>query len=438
MSAFINPITSPSPTPETPKLVAPPAPPPQRSYKLWGGILVAALVSLAAWYGLRPSPEQTTAVVVIPTVKAEIGSIQQVIRVAGQTATRQFATITAPMIRGPEGNRPMVLLKLAPSGAMVKKGMILASIDGQAIEDHLEDVKDTVEAAQADVRKREAELLLDMETIRQNVTSAKAEMDKAKLEASAAEVRTEVERQLLSLAFDEATARYTQLLGDIENKKKSDAANLAILKLTLERHKRHYGRHQVDLERFIIHAPIDGLLVYSSVWGGSSMRQIELGDQVSPGQPFMKVVNTATMTVEAKINQAESERFRIGQKATVTLDAFSSKSFPAAVYSITPIAVGGWRQNYFIRNVPLRIAITGSDPQLIPDLSAAADVVLGKQDGKVVVPLGAVKLENAKGYVAVKTANGFETREVALGMRNDTHTSILSGLKEGEEVRATF
>ena len=167
-------------------------------------------------------------------------------------------------------------------------------------------------------------------------------MDKAKLEASAAEVRTEVERQLLSLAFDEATARYTQLLGDIENKKKSDAANLGILKLTLERHKRHYGRHQVDLERFIIHAPIDGLLVYSSVWGGSSMRQIELGDQVSPGQPFMKVVNTATMTVEAKINQAESERFRIGQKATVTLDAFSSKSFPPQSIPLHPLrlAVG--------------------------------------------------------------------------------------------------
>ncbi len=439
MSASINPITNPSPLQKPPVLVPHAAPPKQSNrYKLWGGLLLGALLAAAAWFGLRTAPEQKSAVVVVPTVKAETGSITQIVRVSGQTATRLYANITAPMIRGPEGNRPMVILKMAPSGSKVKKGMIIASIDGQGIEDHLEDVKDTVAAAEADVRKREAELRLDMESLQQNLLSAKAEMDKAKLQAGAAEVRTEVERQLLALSSDESAARYKQLLGDVDNKKKSHEANVGILKLTLERHKRHYGRHIVDLERFNIHSPIDGLLVYTSIWGGSSMRQIELGDQLSPGQPFMKVVNTETMTVEAKINQAESERFRIGQQATVRLDAFSGKTFPAAVYSITPIAVGGGRQNFFIRNVPLRIAISGSDPKLIPDMSAAADVVLGQEEGKVVVPLSAVKLEKNKGLVAVKTANGFENREVQLGMRNDTHTSILSGLKQGEEIRASF
>lgn len=439
MPALINPIPSSTPDQPTPTLVAPVAPPPpKKQFKLWSGLLVSgALLAAVAWYGSTSTPAQQT-LTFVPTVTAELGSIQQIVRLAGQTATRQYANITAPMIRGREGSRPMVLLKLTPSGTMVKKGMTIASIDGQAVQDFLADIKDTVEAAQADVHKREAELQLDMENLRQSLVSAKASMDKAKLDSSASEVRTEVERQLLALSSEEATARYQQLLGDTENKRKSHAANLQILNLTLERHKRRQSKYEVDLAKFELKAPIDGLLVYSSIWGGSTYRQIELGDQVTPGQPFMKVVNTSTMTVEATVNQAESDHFRIGQKATVTLDAFKGKAFPAAVYSITPIAVGGGRQNFFIRNVPIRIAISGSDPQLIPDLSAAADVVLGREDGKVVVPLSSVKLEKGKGLVAIKTSTGFENREVQLGMRNDTHTTILAGLKQGEEIRASF
>ena len=443
MSAIINPVPSLSPTPApahgSPKLVQSPAPPEKgRSYKRWGA-LAAIVLALGAWYAstkqARTKPET---VVVIPTVKAQKGSIDQVVRVAGQTAARLYANISAPRIMGPEGNRPMVLLSLAPSGVHIKKGTLIASIDGQGLQDHIDDLSDTVEAAEADVRKREAELQLDMETLRQNLLSAKAEADKAKIEASASEVRTEVERQLLTLSVDETAARYKQLESDIDNKKKSNAANLAILNFTLERHKRHIGKHKVDIEKFSIRASIDGLLVYSSVWGGSSMRQIEVGDQITPGQPFMKIVNTNTMVVEAKINQSESEQFRIGQPANVILDAFSSKNFQAKVYSITPLAVGSYRTNYFIRNIPLRIQINGSDAQLIPDLSAAADIVLGRQADKVVVPLASVKTENGKTLVGVKTATGFENRVVELGMRNNTHVAVLSGIADGQEIRASF
>ena len=439
MPALSNPIPSSAPGETKPILVSPVTPPPRKkTYIRWSGLLLSgALLATVAWYGSRSTPAQQPTLVV-PTVKAELGSIQQIVRLAGQTATRQYANITAPMIRGREGSRPMVLLKLTPSGSIVKKGMTIASIDGQAVQDYLADIKDTVEAAQADVHKREAELQLDTENLQQSLVAAKASMDKAKLDNSASEVRTEVEQQLLTLASEEATARYQQLLGDTENKKKSHSANLKILNLTLERHKRRQNKYAVDLAKFELKSPIDGLLVYSSIWGGSTYRQIELGDQVTPGQPFMKVVNTSTMTVEATVNQAESDQFRIGQKATVTLDAFKGKSFPAAVYSITPIAVGGGRQNFFIRNVPIRIAISGSDPQLIPDLSAAADVVLGREEGNIVVPLSSVKLENGKGLVSIKTSTGFENREVKLGMRNDTHTSILAGLTQGDEIKALF
>lgn len=444
MSAFTNPAPSPVEQPE--KLAPVAVPPAPKQPGAWKGWLVAALIGGGAWAGYefgykRSIAEKNaqTAAAAIPVVKATQGKLEVRARISGASAAREFANVTAPMIRGPEGNRPMVLLKLAPSGTMVKKGELLASIDGQSLQDHIDDVKDTVESAEADVRKRKAELEIDWKNMQLTLEVAKADLEKARLDARAAEVRTEVERMLLQLNFEEADARYKQLQSDVDNTKKRQAAEIKILELTLERHKRHLGRHTNDIARFSIHSPIDGLVVYQSIWGGSSMRQIEPGDQVSPGQPFMKVVNPASMMLEAKINQAESDRFKLGMPAEMRLDAFSGLTLKGHIFSIGAIAAGGMRQNFFIRNVPIRVAFDTVEQRLIPDLSGSADVLLeSSEERATLVPLGALMDEEGKSFVHVKTAEGFAKREVKTGLRNDTHAVIASGLEPGTEIRANF
>jgi hypothetical protein len=141
------------------------------------------------------------------------------------------------------------------------------------------------------------------------------------------------------------------------------------------------------------------------------------------------------MQVEAVINQAESGDFRIGQRATVKLDAFPGIEFPGEVFSIGALAVGGFRQSQYIRTVPLRIMIEGNHPKLIPDLSASADVVIQSADNQVLVPLGAVREENGNRVVYVKTAQGFEARAVEVGLQSDLQAAITSGIKAGEVVR---
>jgi hypothetical protein len=64
--------------------------------------------------------------------------------------------------------------------------------------------------------------------------------------------------------------------------------------------------------------------------------------------------------------------------------------------------------------------------------------VLGQAADKLIVPLSSVKSENGKALVAVKTATGFETKAVELGMKSNTHVAIVSGLASGQEIRASF
>jgi multidrug efflux pump subunit AcrA (membrane-fusion protein) len=355
--------------------------------------------------------------------------------VAGQTSAINFANVTAPMLRGPDSNREMILLKVAPSGSWVKKGDLIAEIDAQSMVDHVEDLGDTIETAQADIRKRRAEQSIELENLLQSVRQAKADLDKAQLDYGASETLTDIQRQLLKLTLEESQARYKQLQADIAEKKAAQAAEIKILEYTLLRHTRHRDRHARDVTAFTLRASMDGLVVMQQIWRGGEMGQVQQGDRLFPGQPFMKIVNTRSMQVEANLNQAESSDFRVGQPARIRLDAFNDLQFEGKVHSLGALAAGGWRNSYYVRTVPIRIAIQGNDPRLIPDLSASADVVIESAANQTIVPLAALKNEGGKHVVHVKSGDGFERREVTPGISSDTHVAVASGLQAGEVVR---
>jgi HlyD family secretion protein len=328
-----------------------------------------------------------------------------------------------------------LLQSTAKPGSWVKKGTLIASIDGQSMQDHVDDLADTIAGAEADIRKRLAEQKIDTETLDQNIRVTKAAFDKARLDFSASEVRTDIERQLLKLSLDEAEARYKQAQTDVEFKKAGQASDLKILQLTLERHTRHRNRHLNDIKAFTIYAPMDGLVAMANIFRSNEMSQVQAGDRIFPGQGFMKIVNTNSMQVEGSINQTESDDFRLGQQARVRLDAFPGLEFDAEVYTIGALAGGSQRGSAYMRTVPIRLKIKGSDPRLIPDLSASADVVIEKTDAKAVVSRAALVSEGDKTYAFVKKGQGFEKREVTLGLKNETHAVVTTGLNAGEEVR---
>ncbi len=148
----------------------------------------------------------------------------------------------------------------------------------------------------------------------------------------------------------------------------------------------------------------------------------------------MKIVDTSQMQVQANANQAESSQLRVGQTATITLDAFPGLRLPGKVHSIAGMGMGGRRQSYYVRSIPVKVTINGTDPRLIPDLSAAADVVVERKENAVLLPLSALQSRNGKDVVFVRREQGFEPREVILGQQNATHVDVVSGVSPGDEI----
>src|SRR5262249_48761984 len=117
-------------------------------------------------------------------------------------------------------------------------------------------------------------------------------------------------------------------------------------------------------------APIDGLVVLKTIWKGDSMGEPQEGEEMWPGSAVLDLVGPSSMRVRVKVNQADHEGLRVGLGAKVTLDAYPSKSYPAKLLQISPVAVSGQFSNK-VRTFVALFGIDGSDPQLAPDLSAA-------------------------------------------------------------------
>lgn len=431
-------LPQPKPTPPEPAPLRP-VPAPARRPERWRFLLpvslLLVLLGALAWLALRPQFGGGPPPAALKTAQVIQGTFKRTLRITGQTSARNFANITVPLVRAPDSGRGMTLLRLAKPGTHVKAGDVVAEIDAQNLVDHIDDVKDQVAQASNDIKKRMAEQAVDWENLQQTLRVAKANWDKALLDLKAAEVKTELEREIYRIRAEEAEANYKQLQADIPLTKQRHQADLRILEIAHKRQLIHLENHQQDLTRFTIRTPMAGLVVMQQIYRSGEQAQIQEGDQVAPGQQILKVVDLSSMQVEGAINQTENSELRVGQRARVGLDAFPGLEFPGTVYAVGALAVRPGRgESYYVRTVPVRVAIHGSDPRLLPDLSAWAEVEIESMDNALMVPLHAVHSENGQHFVYVRRGDRFEKRPVQLGPRNQTHVVIREGVRAGEQV----
>jgi HlyD family secretion protein len=133
------------------------------------------------------------------------------------------------------------------------------------------------------------------------------------------------------------------------------------------------------------------------------------------------------------VNQADIEQLRTGQNVHIGLDAYPELSFTGKIDSIAAVAQASAFSGK-ARTLVVLFSINGTDPKLLPDLSAAVDIVTSREPGVLVMPRDAVVTENGKAFVLAKNGSGYEKREVKLGAANDVEQVIVSGVDKGAVV----
>ena len=454
-------MTNPTPLPRLPESeprpqpVAPsPAPPEPRkpgTALTLGLCLVASLVTAFAMWTLANRGEVTAsssgAGSQIRLAEASSGELVKSLRVGGTIETLNFAAIRAPRMRGPRdsGRADLTLMNLAEAGSIVKAGAVVAEFELKWLVDHIEDRESYVIRAQSNLKKRHADVLILKETERQARVTAKAEFEKARLDLRTAEVRSNIEAELLKNVSEESRATWGQLEEEGRIKERVHAANIRAEELIVREEELHVGRHVRDLARLQVKAPIPGMIVLESMFNKSGQfAQTKEGDQIYPGALFMRIVDVSQMVVSAAVNQVDAQSIRIGDEAAVELDAYPGEQFKGRVVTVGAMAssgTGGMRYSRgspgaFIKHIPMRILIEDHDERILPDLSASVDVRVSNRPNGVLVPREALRSQDGqdKNFVFVHDDGQFLRRDVRVRDFSDTEALVDSGLQPGEEI----
>lgn len=388
--------------------------------------IVAALLIFSRMNAARRNAEANqTARTALVEQKDFIHSL----RVNGIVEAVESHTIAAPRLSG-QGLNTLIITRLVKNGSSVRQGDVLVEFDRQAQLKNVLDKEAEYKGLVAQIEKMKADQAAARAADETELKKAEDALKTAELEVKKNEIvsRIDAEKNLESL--EEAKATYQQLTQTFDLKRQAAQADLRILEIQRDRALMAMKWSQSNTEKMLVHASNDGVAVINSMWKGGTMSDVQEGDEVRAGFPFMQVVNPGRMQVRARVNQADIEQLRVGQKVQIGLDAYPELSFAGRIESIAAVAQTSAFSGK-ARTLIVLFSINGTDAKLMPDLSASVDIQLDGQPGALVAPRDAVVTENGKHFVLVKNGSGYDKREVQVGAVNDVEQVIISGVEKG-------
>lgn len=199
------------------------------------------------------------------------------------------------------------------------------------------------------------------------------------------------------------------------------------------------ARLRAQFDAATVRAPTDGLIVYSTSTDrgrGGMMSQggtLQVGTQVQPNQAMIILPDTTEMRAAVRVHESLAGRIRPGQPAAVRVEA-ANAVYQGVVESIGVLAeTGGWRDPN-LREYTVRISLSGDVAALKPSMQCEAQILMGRVENALAVPVQAVFMDGAVRYVYKPRGNRFVRVPVRLGRRSDLFAQVLKGMSEGERV----
>jgi hypothetical protein len=158
--------------------------------------------------------------------------------------------------------------------------------------------------------------------------------------------------------------------------------------------------------------------------------KIQIGSVLTPWSPTIATLPDMTkMISETFINEIDIARIKVGQKVTLSIDAFPDKELKGEVISVANIGQPMPKSDSKVFQVNIRVF--GSDPDLKPAMTTGNIIQTGVFADKIFVPSEAVFETDSTKFVYLKKKNVVK-QIVDLGEENEDFIIVNKGVTEGE------
>jgi HlyD family secretion protein len=398
-------------------------------------VILAIVASKMGWVGKSKTVQ-------VAVTKAEIKDVIETVSASGKIQPEIEVKLS------PEVSGEIVELTVR-EGDLVKKGQLLCKIKPDILVSGYERTvasynaqKATVASAQQQIVQAEANFKNIESRFRRNETLFK-------------------DKVISASEFDAAQAEYLTAKSTLESAKQS----LVGAKFGLEQSGAVVKEAGDNLARTNIYSPIDGVVSKLSVEKGERV----VGTAQMSGTEIMTIANLSSMEVNVDVNENDINRLTLGDTAIIEVDAFSGKKFKGLVTEIASSASVVGTSADQVTNFAVKVRILPSSYESLdlkgaslpspfrPGLSATVDIQTERARG-LVVPIQSVtareddaaaadttnvkkkddddqkEKSKSKEYVFVIENGKVKQIEVKTGVQDDQNITIISGLKEGQEV----
>ena len=298
----------------------------------------------------------------------------------------------------------------------VKRGQVVATLDPAVLSSQ-------VQQAEASVIRLNA----DLERAQVQFEDSKVKLGRSEQLAA---------RQLIA-AQEVDTARSDTRVAEVSVK--SAAAQLSQAQAALE-------QARLNLSHTIITSPVDGIVL---------SRNVEVGQTVSAGlqAPTLFVIarNLDTLELDARVDESDVGRVKVGQPVSFVVDAYPGRSFSGTVRQVR-------LQPTVAQNVvsyTTVIDVPNPERQLKPGMTATLDIEVARADDALRIPAAALRFKPSEALLttlattapAASDARGKQTTvwvlkgeqispvEVKTGLSDIVNVAVTAGeLQEGDLV----
>jgi RND family efflux transporter MFP subunit len=147
----------------------------------------------------------------------------------------------------------------------------------------------------------------------------------------------------------------------------------------------------------------------------------------------VRIVDPTKFQANFMVSEMDIFKLKLGQAATVQVNAMPSLNLPAKLFFISPTAtITSGVVNY---QVQVELQSVPKDVQLRDGLTVTVSIPVQEKDNVLLVPNAAITSQGGSSYVQVVSPSGtIEQRLIQTGITDYQNTEVTKGLSEGEKV----
>ena len=398
-------------------------------------LAVLAFIVVIAGAGIAMNA-RTGTVPNVTTTDVTRGDFIDYIQIRGDIRPAKSIVLAAPLQAGGE----LQIMKLVKNGSTVKKGDIVVEFDATPLNQRLLERRSELKTAEGEIEQVQAQQKITAEQLQTELTKAKYDVERAKLDLGKRDLVSRIEFENAKLALSDAEQRLKEIDAKILSTKAAAEAELVGKRRRRDKAQFDVERTQQSINALKLEAPADGTVNIlenprsGGPFGGGGVEFRE-GDRAWAGASILELPDLSSIHLEARLDESDRGRLKVGQAATVRIEAVPGKDFAAKVDLISVLArvdfSSGWPP---VRNFDLGLILQDRDPRIRPGMTATARIAADKLPSVTLVPAEAIFQKDGRPVVYKLNGSKFDEQQIEIIRRGREQAAVSAGVNAGDKL----